>query len=158
VSLVILLLAAVGQASNDTTFMVSNPQVSVRAVVEPATIRPNGEVTLTFEITPAARIHVYAPGADYQVVSVKLDPQRGVKPRDVVYPPSEMYLFAPLQELVPVYSKPFRLKQVVTAAAAALKDKQVLTLTGQLAYQACDDRVCYKPASIPFRFEVKIRR
>jgi hypothetical protein len=69
-----------------------------------------------------------------------------------------MYLFAPLQELVPVYSKPFTLKQVVTPGAAALKGKDALTLTGRLDYQACDDRVCFKPVSIPFRFELKVRK
>jgi DsbC/DsbD-like thiol-disulfide interchange protein len=157
VPLLIALLAVAVQAASETTLTVSNPQVSVHAFVEPAVVRPNGDVAIVFEIKPAPKLHVYAPGADYQVVSIKLDPQPGLKPRDVVYPPSEMYLFAPLQELVPVYTKPFRLKQVVTTTAA-LKSKQALTLTGHLAYQACDDRVCYKPGSIPFRFELKVKR
>lgn len=146
------------QAASGTTFTASNPQVSIRAIAEPATARPNADITIAFEITPAAKVHVYAPGADYQVVAIKLEPQPGLKARDVVYPPSEMYLFAPLQELVPVYSKPFTLKQVVTPSAAAIKGKEALMLSGRLDYQACDDRVCFKPVSIPFRFELKVRK
>jgi hypothetical protein len=32
------------------------------------------------------------------------------------------------------------------------------TINGTLAYQACDDRVCFLPQSIPVSYSVKLRR
>ena len=147
-----LLLAAI------TTFTATNPQLSVQAIVEPDTAAPNAELTITFTVTPARGIHVYAPGSPYQVIAVKLDAQPGVKGRKLAYPPSEIYHFEPLDERVPVYQKPFLLKQPVVVAASALKGKTTLTLSGRLEYQACDDRVCFRPVAIPFTFELKVKR
>jgi hypothetical protein len=141
-----------------TAITTANPHISLRALVDPEVVTAGGEVTLTFEITPGRRIHVYAPGADYQVVALKLDAQPGLKFKDVKYPPSEIYHFEPLDERVPVYSKPFVLKQDVTVGAAALKGKDALTLSGKLEYQACDDRVCFKPATVPFKFVLRAKR
>jgi hypothetical protein len=146
------------QDASVTTLTTANPHVSLRAIVEPEVVTPGSDLTMTFEVTPGRRIHVYAPGADYQVVSLKVDPQPGLKARDVVYPPSEIYHFVPLDERVPVYQKPFTLTQVIAVDRAALKGKSSLTLTGKLDYQACDDRVCFKPNAIPFKFQLKVKR
>ena len=160
VSLFLLLSVSsvAAQQATDTTFAVRNPQVAVRGVIEPEVVRPGAEITLAFEFSPGRGMHLYAPGADYRVVAIKVDAQPGLKARNVVYPPSEMYFFAPLEELVPVYQKPFTLKQTLIASAAALKGKQTLPVTGRVEYQACDDKVCFKPASIPFRFELKAKQ
>ncbi len=142
-----------------TTVTATNPQLSLQAIAEPDVVAPNSTVTITFAVTPARRMHLYAPGAkEYQVIAVKLDAQAGVKPRPLVYPPSETYYFEPLDERVPVYSKPFTLTQVIAVSAAALKGKEALALSGRLEYQACDDRVCFKPGTIPFAFELKVKK
>lgn len=142
-----------------TTVTATNPQLSLQGIAEPEIVAPNSDVTITFMVTPGRRMHLYAPGArGYQVVRLKLDAQPGVKPRDVVYPPSEMYHFEPLDEHVPVYAKPFTLTQVVAVTASALKGKQTLALSGRLEYQACDDRVCFKPNVIPFAFELNVKQ
>jgi hypothetical protein len=146
------------QSTGITTFTRVNPQLSIQAFVEPGVVAPNSQLTITFAVTPGRRMHVYAPGAEYQVVALKVDVQQGIKPRPVVYPPSESYYFEPLDERVPVYSKPFTLKQHVSVGAAALKNKKILTLSGRLEYQACDDRVCFKPNAIPFTFEIPVTR
>ncbi len=148
----------VAQTKPVSTLTAANPHLSLRAIVDPDVVSAGSDLTLTFEVTPGRRIHIYAPGADYQVVTVKLDPQPGLKPRDLVYPPSELYRFEPLDETVPVYQKTFTLKQVVAVAPAALKGKDSVTLSGALEYQACDDKVCFKPNAIPFKFELRVKR
>jgi hypothetical protein len=107
-------------------------------------------------------MHVYAPGADYQVIDITLDAQAVLTAHDTVYPASEIYFFEPLDERVPVYQKPFRLTRDVTVAATreaqkALAGREKLTLTGKLEYQACDDKVCFKPNAIPFTFDLKVK-
>ena len=77
------------------------------------------------------------------------------------YPASETYFFAPLNERVPVYQKPFRLTREVYVeaspeAAAALGTRTSLTLSGRLEYQACDDKICYNPTSVPLSWTLAI--
>ena len=63
---------------------------------------------------------------------------------------------------VPVFVKPFRLIQplhveATPQAQAALRDKTSLTVSGSLDYQACDDKVCYNPSSIPVSWTFNLR-
>jgi hypothetical protein len=81
----------------------------------------------------------------------------------VRFPPAEIYEFVPLNERVPVYQKPFQLVQPVTVDASskgaprpAAGDE--LTLKAALNYQACDDRICFPPVSVPLSWTVKPKR
>ena len=58
-----------------------------------------------------------------------------------------------------MYSKPFRLVQDVTILATpevqkTLATMPTVTIAGALEYQACDDKICYNPARVPFSFTV----
>ena len=129
---------------------------------EPA-IGPGRRVSLILEIEPAPRMHVYAPGADnYRIVTLTVKEQRFVRLAPVQYPASEIYLFEPLDERIPVYQKRFKLSQEVTLdagpeARAALRGKPSLTFTGTLDYQACDDKICFNPVSIPLSWTLALQ-
>jgi hypothetical protein len=61
-----------------------------------------------------------------------------------------------------VYEKPFVLVQEVILegqpeAQAALRGKDSLTLTGTLDYQACDDKICFNPTSVPLTWTLSLR-
>jgi hypothetical protein len=63
---------------------------------------------------------------------------------------------------VPVYQKPFTLVEEAVLegtrrAQAELAGKEKLTLTGTLEYQACDDKQCFNPASVPLSWTVVLR-
>ena len=93
---------------------------------------------------------------------MKLGPQPLVRLLPMNYPASEIYLFRPLNERVQVYQKPFTLVQELIVegtpqAQAAFRGKDSLTLMGTLEYQACDDKVCYTPASIPLTWTLEFR-
>jgi AhpC/TSA family/Thiol:disulfide interchange protein DsbD, N-terminal len=125
---------------------------------------PGTRLSLVLDVTPKAGAHVYAPGAKgYIPVALKLDPQEGVQLHPVEYPKPEDYYFKPLDEHVPVYQKRFRIVQDVTFDAsrqgeAFLNARTSLTITGQLAYQACDDKVCFPPTSVPVSWTIKLRK
>lgn len=90
---------------------------------------------------------------------MKVAPQPFVRALPIRYPPSEIYYFKPLDERMPVYQKTFTLLQevvveVTTEAERALRDRKTLTMTGVLEYQACDDKVCFNPATIPLTWTV----
>jgi hypothetical protein len=42
-------------------------------------------------------------------------------------------------------------------AQAAFRGKDSLTLTGTLEYQACDDKICFNPASVPLSWTLSLR-
>jgi len=129
-----------------------------------AEVSPGSAFSLVFEVTPRNGIHLYAPGAGkYKIVKVSLDPHSMLTADPVEYPEPEMYLFAPLKEIVPVFQRPFVLTERITVSGApehraALAKMTRITIKGTLDYQACDDRVCFLPASIPVSYTVKLRR
>src|SRR5262249_4847355 len=128
-----------------------------------ASVAVGNRIALALDVTPHRGMHVYAPGASgYRVVTLSLEPQPFVRVLPVKYPASEVYFFRPLNERVPVYQKPFSLLQEVVvegspAAQAALRGKESLTLSGSLEYQACDDKVCFNPASLPLSWTLSLR-
>lgn len=120
--------------------------------------------SLVLDIKPRARIHVYAPGATgYKAIALRLEPAPGLKVRRMQFPAPEIYHFVPLNERVPVYQKPFRLVQELNVEAsregqALLRGADKLTIKGSLYYQACDDKVCFLPASVPVEWTVNVRK
>ena len=63
---------------------------------------------------------------------------------------------------MPVYQRPFRIVQDLEIdpspqAAGALKDKTEMAIAGTLAYQACDDKVCFTPQAVPVTWTVGLR-
>lgn len=137
--------------------------LNVQASISDTLVAPGKRVSLVFDVAPKKHMHVYAPGKHtYQVIAVKIDPQPWLKVSAPSYPPSEIYLFKELNERVETYGTPFRLVQDVTILATPDAMKQLaglasVTLRGRLEYQACDDKVCYAPTSVPVNFTVNLR-
>lgn len=137
--------------------------LTVLTSISDADVAPGQRIALVFEVTPKKLMHVYAPGKhDYQVITVKLDPQPWLKVQPTSYPPSEIYHFKELNENVETYGKPFKLVQELTILAPPdaqklLAASPTVKVGGRLEYQACDDRVCYAPARVPFSFALTVK-
>ena len=61
-----------------------------------------------------------------------------------------------------MYSKPFGLMRDVTILATPDTQKQLaamptVVIEGALEYQACDDKICYLPARVPFSFTLTMK-
>jgi peroxiredoxin len=142
---------------------VSTEHLEVSTYPSDAAVAPGNRFSLALDIQPKRGMHLYAPGASgYRVISLSMAEQPFIRVLPLKYPASEMYVFKPLNERVPVYQKPFTLLQEIVlegqpSAQAALKGKDSLTLGGTLEYQACDDKVCFNPASIPLSWTVSLR-
>ena len=142
---------------------VSTSHLTLRTYPSDSVVALGERFALALEITPLENMHVYAPGADkYRVVTVQIEPQPFVQVLPIQHPVSETYYFAPLDERVPVYQKPFTLLQEIVPevsreARAAFEGIDTLTLTGSLEYQACDDRLCYNPMSVPLSWTVQLK-
>ena len=152
-------LSGIAGSSGETAHLAiaasqSNPDVTV-----------GSRFHLALDVTPKPGMHVYAPGADalgYRVIGLHLDTPGFLRALPAEYPASEIYHFEPLDERVPVYQRPFRLVQELVVegspeAAAQLAELDALTLTGRLDYQACDDAVCFNPASVPLTWTLTVQ-
>lgn len=142
----------------------SSPQLEVTSFATDSTVAPGTQLSLVLDVRPAPGIHVYAPGVTgYKPVALLVPPQPGLLTRSAQYPPSEDYHFKPLNEHVQVYQRPFRIVQdiVIDAspeAQAALKAMTSMTIKGVLSYQACDDKLCFTPQTIPLTWTVSLRQ
>jgi AhpC/TSA family/Disulphide bond corrector protein DsbC len=152
------ILAAQGTNLGGASVTAQTNHLSMSASISDSTIAPGERLSIVFDVTPRPTMHVYAPGKhDYRVVRLTVEAQPWLRAHDIRYPPSEIYHFKPLNERVEVYAKPFRLVQDVTVLATpeiqkSLAAMPTLTIAGALEYQACDDKVCYNPARVPFSF------
>ncbi|MBI3491769.1 MAG: hypothetical protein HY047_08320 [Acidobacteria bacterium] len=118
------------------------------------------------ELTTFATDEVVAPGtpgvSGYKPIALTIAPQPWLVVRQAQYPKPSDYFFKPLNEHVAVFDRPFRIVQDVMIdasrdAEAALKDQTQIVIAATLDYQACDDRVCFNPQSVPLSWTVRLR-
>jgi hypothetical protein len=137
--------------------------LAVTTFVSDAVAAPGTHFSLVVDVVPGPRVHVYAPGVTgYKPIAIEVQPQPGLVVRAPQFPKAEDYFYKPLNEHVQVYQRPFRIVQDLEIdpspdAAAALKDKTDMAIAGTLAYQACDDKVCFTPQSVPLRWTIGLR-
>jgi len=142
---------------------ISTSHIQIKTYSSDSVIARGELFSLAVEITPQANMHVYAPGAEgYRVITLQIEPQRFVRLLPLQHPASEIYYFESLDERVPVYQKPFTLLQEVVTETLReereeFEEMGTLTFTGSLEYQACDEKLCYNPVSVPLSWTVGIK-
>ena len=154
VVLLVAILLPTPAAGDASTISRSTRHLKLTASLSSRLLTPGGRTTLIVDVEPRRGMHVYAPGSKYQAVTVVIAPQPALKVYDTVYPPAKPYYFKPLNETVDVYDAPFRLRIDVavvdaTAASGTRAGSSVCTERRRLDDQACDDRVCYLPETVP---------
>lgn len=158
-----LLLKVGAQAAPVAATNVSSAHLDVTTYPSDAAIAPGNRFSLVMDVKPGPGIHVYAPGAKgYRAIALAIAPQANIRVLPTQYPTAQIYFFKPLNERVRVFQKPFTLVQEVILegtpqAQAALRGKENLTLTGSLDYQACDDKQCFNPISVPLSWTLTLR-
>ena len=121
----------------------------------PTPVRPGQRITLAVDVALPPRIHVYAPGVTgYIPIRFSLQPSRGFQAEPVSYPKARKMKLAAIHETALVYERSLRLIETVTLANApeieSLLDRdRNLKIEGELLYQACDDRECFLPETVP---------
>jgi hypothetical protein len=157
------MLALSGETPGVAAREASTPAFDLRASASNAEAAPGQRVTLVLDFEMKPKLHAYAPGVrGYRPLRLVLDPQPLVTVHEPAFPASRPYLFAPLDETVPVFEGRFRITQDLTlgdgrALADLLKTADPrLDVTGRLEYQACSDTVCYAPGVLPLRWTISV--
>ena len=111
-----------------------------------------GKVTLALDVTPKPKMHVYSPGQDgFIAITLTLDENPAITVGKAKYPAGEKSFMPALNETQLVYAKPFRITQDVTVKTAS---REPVTITGKVRYQACDDKICYLPVTVPVEWKI----
>lgn len=158
------IMARLGNNVDVRATTLSSPQLELTSFATDGTVAPGTQFSVVLDVRPARGIHVYAPGVTgYKPIALSVEAQPGLVTRGAQYPQSEDYFFKPLNEHVQVYQRPFRIVQDVLIdpspqGLAALKDASSLTIKGVLNYQACDDKLCFTPQSVPLTWTVTLRQ
>lgn len=124
---------------------------------------PGSIITLIAEVKLPPEVHVYAPGTKgYKPIQLEIAPAPEFRLRPVVYPRPEILYLPAIQERVPVFEGVFRIRQDIrfnTTARFAKSlepDGKTFTISGKLEYQACDNKICYLPESVPVEWHFKV--
>lgn len=145
----VLMLAAAAQPAQRAKHLTLTPSASATEV------RPGSRVTLSVELTLDDHVHVYAAGAEgYLPIAWTLADSAAWKTGPVRFPASKILKLDAIDEIAPVFDGTFRISREVTIANQAAAGN--LTLEGTVRYQACDDRLCYRPESVPVKWTVHI--
>ncbi|MCW5978154.1 MAG: hypothetical protein KIT09_08750 [Bryobacteraceae bacterium] len=126
-------------------------------------VQPLQTVSLALDIDLKPGMHVYAPEVEgtYIPVSWRMPSSPAFKANDVAYPKSKRLRLEAIDETVPVYEGRLQLTRELVVGAA--KDLQPLlkngelTIEGTFRYQACDDKMCYRPETVPLRWTFRVK-
>jgi hypothetical protein len=125
------------------------------------TVHYGQRIALVLDIDLKPKMHVYAPGVEgYIPVEWRLFDSPAFTAHPIEYPPSKELHLKAIDERAPVYEGRMRLIQEITLAEESrvkpLLDSQGnLVIEGIFRYQACDDRVCYLPQSVPLTWRLR---
>ena len=154
--------AAAGPAQAATR--VETDHIEAFAWATDEVVAPGNRLSLVVDVTPKTDMHVYAPGDHaYRVIRLRTTAPDFLRSHEVAYPPSGVYHFEPLDEMVPVYEDRFRLVQDVTIpmrqdiAELASEPGATVRVEAVLEYQACDHEVCYLPQAVPLSWDLSWR-
>ncbi len=132
--------------------------LKLRTSASNASIYPGSRVLLSLDVTLPAKMHVYAPGVEgYRPVEWTMAESKSWIVTGAEFPPSRKLHLKAIGETVPVYERTVRIsRDLVPGQAAELKPVVTadgnLTIEGVFRYQACDDKVCYAPESVPLKW------
>ena len=120
-------------------------------------------LSLILDLSLKDKIHVYAPSVEgYHPVELKISDSPAFTVTPSSYPQAKILYLPAVGESVPVYEGKVRLLQDIILTSntkkleASLNAASELIVEGTLSFQACDDRVCYLPTTVPLKWAIKI--
>jgi hypothetical protein len=141
--------------------VVDTPHLTLRYSASDEEVRAGSRVQLTVEVELKPKMHVYAPGVQpsYKPIEWSMEASEAWKPHPAAFPKSRILRLEAIQESVPVFEGRFTLTRDVTIGPQA-KVKPALSgnelvVKGEFRYQACNDRECFAPRSIPLEWKLR---
>ena len=128
--------------------------------VAPVTVKQGSKATveMVFRVAPGFHINSNKPTSDLYIPTVvKLDVPTDISVAKLTYPEGELisFPFDPDTKLS-VYTGDITVKGTVMALKRTTRG--TFRVHGNLRYQACDNRACYPPTTLPVQFDVTVTK
>lgn len=136
--------------------MTSDPVVTIQTP-EAVTLAAGGKAEACIRVSVAAGYHIQAnPASSEFLVPARLElkARGGVHPGEPIYPPGQPYRLEGTNSDLMTYQGTFEI--VVPLEARELARLGNRTLQGVLRHQACDERSCLFPGSVPVKLTVQV--
>jgi len=133
------------------------PLVTVTGITATDAVHPGEAARIAFQVRLGPGWHVNAHELKDQYLiptALTLSPPDGVTVKETVYPEPVSITLEGLNEVLLTYKEEF-----VIGVEIALADgvaPGTLNLEGTLQYQACDNKACYPPKTIPVSIALKV--
>ena len=145
------------EAGGGKRLKVKTGHLSLSVAVSQDTLRPGNRFTFVLEMELPSKMHVYAPGVKgYRPLSIIVKNRPAILIHQTDFPEPTTLRLEAIKETVPVYQGRIRFYQDVTLSPG-FPDKQI-EIAATLSYQACDDKTCYAPVSVPLKFSLAVAR
>jgi hypothetical protein len=158
-----ILVSHFGESAGTVQTIAEGKHLRISASASNERVRSGQRISLTLDVQLGPRLHVYAPGvnSDYIAIEWSMKDSPAILVRTAVYPTAKMLRLEAIGETAPVYEGAFRLVREVTVARDAavrplLDAEGKLPIEGALKYQACDDKICYPPETVPVRWTLQV--
>ena len=151
------LVAGLGLSGGSTSAQFRQPVAELTPTVEQQAIQPGQTVTLVLGVELPENIHVQSDDPrDPFVIPTLLTftlPE-GVTMEEITYPESMDFLVAGQEEPLAVFEHEFTI--AVRLALDADVSPGDIVVPGSFLYQACDDRVCFAPATAAVEWRIHV--
>ena len=115
-------------------------------------------IPLSFNVADGYHINSNHPKSDYLIpTALKVEATTDIVIGKTSYPDGQdmSFAFAP-EEKLNVYTGEFKVDVLVRPLRSVQPGKYIVR--GTLKYQACDNKACYPPKTLPISFDVKIAK
>lgn len=144
--------ASLGLAAEKTP-----PVVQAHGVLETDGAHPGSTVhaAVVAQITSGYHINDHKPSHEYLIpTELKMETSPQVTIQNITYPPGQAIKFDFDDAKLSVYQGTLVVKADLKIARTTSPGDYALK--GKLAYQACNDRACFSPTSVPVELEVRV--
>ncbi len=158
-----ILVSRFGESAAAAQTTAEGKHLTISASASNARVRSGQRISLVLDLQLGAGLHVYAPGvnSDFIPIDWNMKESPALTMRAVTYPNARVVRLKAIKAKAPVYEGTFRLTREITIAKDAvikplLAPDEKLIIEGGLRYQACDDKLCYPPETIPVRWTLQV--
>jgi hypothetical protein len=133
------------------------PAVVTLTKPAPVTLAPGAKVEQRLTVTVKKGFHVQAnPASEPDLIPLRLEMESDCRVRAArpIYPSGKPYRLAGAESDLSIYDGTFEIRLPLDAPRGAALGE--VMLKGALLYQACNDRICLRPASVPVFLVVKV--
>ena len=155
--LVLVLSAAIVAASVALSAQLQRPKATVTPLVERAAAAAGGPVRLALRVSLPETLHTQSNrplDATLIPTVLTVDAPAGMTVEEIVYPAAVELRQQGLDEPLMVFEHEFLIGvQVTLGPTVAAGD---LVLPARLRYQACNDMMCFSPATVEFAWTIRV--